>query len=315
MRKYIFLIIFFTLFNLTHYIFLKPYTIPDSTKIIINPGMKLREIASLLYQEKIIKSEILFIFWAKINNLEKKFKFGEYVFESNISLSMLSNKLLEGKSIFRKLTIIEGSSKYDLLMKLKQLFPSASIDISDIPEEIIANTYLYEATDNFEKIIKNISILSKKKAELIWNNRNKNIPIEDIFEMFILASIVEKETAIENEKNLVAGVFYNRLNKKMRLQSDPTVEFSITLGENKLGRKLLRKDLKFKSDYNTYIINGLPPGPICYPGVESMEGVANPSKTKYIYFVADKINGGHLFSSNYEEHKKNIRKMRKIKNE
>ena len=315
MRKYIFLIIFLTLFNLTHYIFFKPYAISDSSKIIINPGMKLREIASLLHDEKIIKSEILFIFWAKINNLEKKLKFGEYIFEGSVSLSMVSNKLLEGKSIFRKITIIEGSSKYDLLMKLKQLFPSASIDISDIPEEIIANTYLYEATDNFEKIIKNISILSKKKAELIWNNRNKNIPIEDIFEMFILASIVEKETAIENEKNLVAGVFYNRLNKKMRLQSDPTVEFSITLGQNKLGRKLLRKDLKFKSDYNTYTNNGLPPGPICYPGIESMKGVANPSKTKYIYFVADKLNGGHLFSSNYKEHLENIRKMRKIKNE
>ena len=228
---------------------------------------------------------------------------------------MVSKKLLKGKSIFRKITIIEGSSKYDLLLKLKQLFPSASIDINDIPEEIIANTYLYEATDNLEKIIKNISILSKKKAELIWNNRNKKIPIEDIYEMFILASIVEKETAIENEKNLVAGVFYNRLNKKMRLQSDPTVEFSITLGQNKLGRKLLRKDLKFKSDYNTYTNNGLPPGPICYPGIESMKGVANPSKTKYIYFVADKLNGGHLFSSNYKEHLENIRKMRKIKNE
>ncbi len=315
MQKYIFLIIFLTLFNLTHYIFLKPYAINDSSKIIINPGMKLREIASLLNHEKIIKSEILFIIWVKVNNLEKKLKFGEYVFEGNISLSMVSKKLLKGKSIFRKITIIEGSSKYDLLLKLKQLFPSASIDINDIPEEIIANTYLYEATDNLEKIIKNISILSKKKAELIWNNRNKKIPIEDIYEMFILASIVEKETAIENEKNLVAGVFYNRLNKKMRLQSDPTVEFSITLGQNKLGRKLLRKDLKFKSDYNTYTNNGLPPGPICYPGVESMKGVANPSKTKYIYFVADKLNGGHLFSSNYEEHLENIRKMRKIKNE
>ena len=315
MQKYIFLIIFLTLFNLTHYIFLKPYAINDSSKIIINPGMKLREIASLLNHEKIIKSEILFIIWVKVNNLEKKLKFGEYVFEGNVSLSMVSKKLLKGKSIFRKITIIEGSSKYDLLLKLKQLFPSASIDINDIPEEIIANTYLYEATDNLEKIIKNISILSKKKAELIWNNRNKKIPIEDIYEMFILASIVEKETAIENEKNLVAGVFYNRLNKKMRLQSDPTVEFSITLGQNKLGRKLLRKDLKFKSDYNTYTNNGLPPGPICYPGVESMKGVANPSKTKYIYFVADKLNGGHLFSSNYEEHLENIRKMRKIKNE
>ena len=163
MRKYIFLIIFLTLFNLTHYIFLKPYAINDSSKIIINPGMKLREIASLLNHEKIIKSEILFIIWVKVNNLEKKLKFGEYVFEGNVSLSMVSKKLLKGKSIFRKITIIEGSSKYDLLLKLKQLFPSASIDINDIPEEIIANTYLYEATDNLEKIIKNISILSKKK--------------------------------------------------------------------------------------------------------------------------------------------------------
>ena len=219
---------------------------------------------------------------------------------------------MEGNTIFRKITIIEGSTKYDVLNSLKEIYPSSDLSYHDIPNTIIADTYFYEITQNVNEILENVSSLSLEKAYNVWNTRKQDLPIKNISDMFILASIVEKETPIENEKSLVAGVFFNRLKNNMRLQSDPTVEFSITLGKKKLGRALSRNDLKFQSDYNTYRIHGLPPSPICFPGVSSLEAVATPENTKYFYFVADKINGGHLFSSNYNEHLKNVKKMRMI---
>ena len=146
----------------------------------------------------------------------------------------------------------------------------------------------------------------------IWSDRDKSIPIKNKKELFILSSIVELESGKKSEKNKIAGVFYNRINEGMRLQSDPTVIFAITKGK-KLDRKLLRKDLKFKSDYNTYTNKGLPPGPICYPSIETLKAVSKPYKGNFFYFVADK-DGGHLFSETYEEHKYKINLVKKKSN-
>ena len=125
--------------------------------------------------------------------------------------------------------------------------------------------------------------------------------------MFILASIVEKETAIKNEKPLISGVFYNRLKKNMRLQSDPTVIYSLTEGKYRLKRKLTRKDLKFKSPHNTYVNKGLPPSIIGFPGKDSLLSTTLPKKSDLFYFVAKNHGGEHYFSSNYKQHLKNIK--------
>ena len=143
-------------------------------------------------------------------------------------------------------------------------------------------------------------------------NSLESIHDNSINEIFVLASIVEKETSLESEKSKIAGVFYNRLKKKMRLQSDPTVVFALTKGKEKLKRKLLRKDLKFESVFNTYQNSGLPPETIGFPSYESLIATSQPYNSNLLYFVANRLTEGHLFSSSYKEHLRNIKA---IKNE
>ena len=172
---------------------------------------------------------------------------------------------------------------------------------------IIADTYSYQVTDSAERILNDIKKLSKDFSQKIWSERDTTIPLKSINEMFILASIVEKETAIKNEKPLISGVFYNRLKKNMRLQSDPTVIYSLTEGKYRLKRKLTRKDLKFKSLHNTYVNKGLPPSIIGFPGKDSLLSTSLPKKSNLLYFVAKNEGGEHYFSSNYKQHLKNIK--------
>ena len=296
--------------NSINILFFKKYDLNRPTAIVINPGMNLHGIAKVLHNEKIIDSQTSFIIWAKLNNKEKNLRSGEYIFYKKLSINNVINKIVIGETILRKLTIVEGSTKIDIIKKLKQLLPNIDVHSTDIPHYLVADTYSFDITQDTEKIFKNIFNSSLYIIENIWEERNIKIPINNSKELFILASIVEKETSLQNEKRLIAGVFFNRLKKKMRFQSDPTVEYSITKGEKKLDRNLLRSDLKFPSDFNTYVNSGLPPGPISYPGVDSLRAVANPENSNYFYFVANKLGSGHLFSKNYQEHRDNINKMK-----
>ena len=313
MFKNLFVLTFFLLVNLIFDSFFHSKILDEPKHIVVQQGMKLDDITELLFENEIIKNKLAFKIWIKLNFYEKKLKYGEYFFHKKLSILDVSNKLVSGNSIHRKLTIIEGSYKYNLLQTLKQIDPNTNLSLIDIPDNIIANTYSYELTDSAERIISNILDLSSKYADKIWNKRNKRIPLQDVSEMFVLGSIVEKETSLKREKSIIAGVFFNRLEKKMRLQSDPTVEFSITKGQKKLGRSLLRKDLKFASDFNTYLNFGLPPSPICFPGIESLNGVVNPYKSDFLYFVSNNTDGGHFFSSNYKDHLKKIRHIKSMK--
>ena len=148
--------------------------------------------------------------------------------------------------------------------------------------------------------------------EELWRNRDKDVKLKNYREVLILASIVEKETSLKEEKRIISQIFLNRLNLNMKLQSDPTVLFAINKELGELDRKLTKNDLKFKSDYNTYLHHGLPIGPISNPGKDSIEAITNPLKSNFLYFVADGF-GGHLFSDNYDEHLSNIKKVKKSK--
>ncbi len=216
-------------------------------------------------------------------------------------------KLINGDVIFRKLTIIEGSYKYQLLNILKEIDPKSSIEYDDISDLIIADTYSYQITDSAERILNDIQKISNDFSQKVWLERDKFIPISNINEMFILASIIEKETSVKHEKPLIAGVFYNRLNKNMKLQSDPTVIYAITQGKYKLKRNLTRKDLKLKSTHNTYVNKGLPPSIIGFPGKDSLLSTTLPKKSDLLYFVAKNQDGEHYFSSSYKQHLKNIK--------
>ena len=302
--------------NLCFYLFFKEEVI-NEIKIIIKPGMQLDQIAHLLKENRLIKNESIFKTWVVINNSQKKLKFGEYYFSKKISANILLEKLKKGKSIYRKLTIIEGSTKSDLYNILNELDSQKSIEFDDIPNSLVADTYFYKVSDKPKFILNNIIKKSNEISKKIWNERDQKIPLNDVNELFILASIVEKETFIKEEKSIISGVFYNRFKKNMKLQSDPTVVYAITLGKKKMGRKLLRKDLKIKSKFNTYVNKGLPPEPICIPGIESLVATSRPFKSNFLYFVSkNKKNEGHLFSEKYKDHLENIKSVRKkVKNE
>ena len=279
----------------------------DKSNVIIRPGMNLEEISEKLFSKKIIQNPNLFKIWVKISFSEKKLRFGEFIFEKSNSIYDVTEKLINGDVVFRKLTIIEGSYKYELLNILKEIDPQSSLEYDDISDLIKADTYSYQVTDSAERILNDIKKLSKDFSNKNWSERDSSIPLKSISEMFILASIVEKETAIKNEKPLISGVFYNRLKKNMRLQSDPTVIYSLTEGKYKLKRKLTRKDLKFKSLHNTYVTKGLPPSIIGFPGKDSLLSASLPKKSNLLYFVAKNEGGEHYFSSNYKQHLENIK--------
>ena len=163
--------------------------------------------------------------------MKKKIRFGEFQIIGKNSIYNIAKTLISGKFVYRKFTLVEGMYKYQLIEFLNKIDPSTSLKVTDIPDNLIADTYSYVVTDSAERVLENLANFSKKISERIWKERDKNIPLKSIEEMYILASIVEKETAIKSEKGKIAGVFFNRMKIGMRLQSDPTVEFSITRGK------------------------------------------------------------------------------------
>ena len=148
----------------------------------------------------------------------------------------------------------------------------------------------------------------------MWERRNPDLPLKTPDQLVILASIIEKETGKPEERTRIAAVFANRLKQKMKLQSDPTIIYGLVFGKGALGRPLSKSDIAQPTPYNTYVIDGLPPGPIANPGRASIEAAANPARTKELYFVADGT-GGHAFAETYDQHLKNVARLRVIEQE
>jgi UPF0755 protein len=159
-----------------------------------------------------------------------------------------------------------------------------------------------------------MSAAHSRVLQEVWERRAPDVPVKTPEQLVTLASIVEKETAKADERTRVAAVFINRLNRRMRLQSDPTIIYGMVGGKGALGRPLTRDDVDRPTPYNTYLIDGLPPGPIANPGRASLEAVANPSRTKELYFVADG-SGGHVFAASYDQHLKNVARWRDYQKE
>ena len=147
----------------------------------------------------------------------------------------------------------------------------------------------------------------------IWDHRSPDLPLKTPEQLVVLASIVEKETGKPDERTRVAAVFVNRLKQNMKLQSDPTIIYGLVGGKGTLGRPIMKSEIEQPTPYNTYVINGLPPGPITNPGRASLEAAANPARTRELYFVADGT-GGHAFAETYEQHQKNVARLRRDRN-
>jgi len=293
--------------------FVRPGPLVVGKIIIIPRGSSIGHITLSLARHNVIKVPLVLSMGARTLNSDKAIQAGEFFFPKGVSPRGVLAILQSGKQVVRRVTIAEGLTSVQVLNILENTKGLTGTVSSPIKEgEFLPETYYFTFGYSRNALVKRMRNNMKKALLILWASRSPDLPLSNIKEALVLASIVEKETGQAAERARVAGVFINRLRLNMRLQSDPTVSYGITKGQSNLGRTLSRKDLKTPSTYNTYIINGLPPGPISNPGWAALEAATHPANTEDLYFVASG-HGGHNFASNLAEHNLNVAKWRKIR--
>jgi len=315
--------LFFLIVLLISWIFF-PFYSATPINVVIPPGADSYRIASILYQQKVIKNKFLFIFLSKILSWEKTLKAGKYEFTSSNMIDVLC-KLREGGIKISRVTIPEGLPKWDIaeileteeIMKkndflalvdnpgsLKKDFSFLS-SVKNLEGYLYPDTYYFAREENQQEVIRKFLLRFQEIVLPIYEEKNPqdNLSLEEVI---ILASIIEKEAQVNSEKPIIAAVFRNRLREGMKLRADPTIKYA--LGD--FHTRLTYSELNVSSPYNTYLHYGLPPGPICNPGKNSIYATLHPANVDYLYFVA-KGDGTHKFSKTYEEHLKAVYKYQK----
>lgn len=290
-----------------------PGPAPAPTTVVIPRGTGSQAIAEQLRQAGVISSAWLFLLETRI--LAKQgLQAGEYAFPAQASLGAVIDMMRRGQVVVHKLTFAEGLSVAQILAELRQA-EGLTGRISQVPDEgsLFPQTYFYALGDNPDSLVNRMTKAMNEVLDELWAKRKPGLPIQNKIEALTLASIVERETAIAAERPHVAAVFLNRLKQHMRLQSDPTVIYALSNGQGVLDRGLTHDDLAVKSPFNTYVVDGLPVGPICNPGRASLAAALNPAVSDDLYFVADG-GGGHVFARSLAEHNKNVAKWRKLQN-
>jgi len=269
------------------------------------------DIADILQREGVIDNNR----WAFIGSVfalkaRADLKPGEYSFQKNASLRDVIGTIVEGKVVQHAVTIPEGLTSEQIVGRLMEndIFTG---NIREIPAEgtLLPETYKFPRGTTREQVIARMQQTQKRVLAEIWERRNPDIPVKSPDQLVTLASIVEKETGKPDERSRVAAVFVNRLRQKIKLQSDPTIIYGLVGGKGTLGRPIKRSEILQPSTYNTYVIDGLPKGPIANPGRASLEAAANPARTRDLFFVADGT-GGHAFTETYDQHQKNVARLR-----
>jgi len=272
-----------------------------------------RDIADVLQREGVIDVNP----WAFIGSVfalkaSSELKPGEYSFQKHASLRDVIGTIVEGKVVQHAVTIPEGLTSEQILSRLtdNDIFAGT---VREIPREgtLLPETYKFPRGTTREQVIQRMQQTQKRVLAEIWERRNPDLPVKSPEQLVTLASIIEKETSKADERSRVAAVFVNRLRQKMKLQSDPTIIYGLVGGKGTLGRPIKRSEILQPSPYNTYVVDGLPPGPIANPGRASLEAAANPARTRDLFFVADG-SGGHSFTETYDQHQKNVVKLRAI---
>lgn len=288
-----------------------PGTSEQAIQVIVPKGASLNRIADLLYESRAIDMPRVFVLAARISGEGRSIKAGEYKLEAGASQRAILTTLTLGKTVQRRITIPEGLSVSEVMALLNG--KPALNGSAPLPNEgsLLPETYGFELGDDRAALIRRMTEAMQDTVATLWDKRAKGLPLDNPEQALILASIVEKETGVPEERARVAAVFVNRIRKGMRLQSDPTVVYGITRGHYPLGRALTRKDLASDTPYNTYRIAGLPPGPICNPGRDAIAAVLNPMETDELYFVADGT-GGHVFAKTLSEHNRNVARWRRL---
>lgn len=270
-----------------------------------------RDISEVLQREGVIDvNPWIFIGSVYALKASSDLKPGEYLFQKRASLRDVIGTIVEGKVVQHAITIPEGLTSEQIVARLSEndIFAGS---VREIPREgtLLPETYKFPRGTTREQVIQRMKQTQKRVLAEIWERRNPDVPIKSPEQLVTLASIVEKETGRADERSRVAAVFANRLRQKIKLQSDPTIIYGLVGGKGTLGRPIKRSEIAQPSPYNTYVIEGLPPGPISNPGRASLEATANPARTRDLFFVADGT-GGHTFTETYDAHQKNVAKLR-----
>lgn len=285
----------------------------EEVHVVIPKGANFNLVAAKLEENGVIDKQWLLKIAARILGSDKTLKAGEYLFEPKVSILDVLKKISSGDIYYRRLTLPEGLTTTQML-DLIAAEAGLSGEISLLPKEgdLLPETYTFSFGDSRDSMVLQAMQAMEKVKKEAWASRAENLPIKSPEEMMVLASVIEKETGLPEERGLVAAVFVNRLQKGMKLQTDPSVIYALTMGKKELGRSLTRKDLEVDSPYNTYKYYGLPPMPICNPGKDSIMAAVHPEESKYLYFVASG-NGGHNFATSLAEHNLNVKRWIKSK--
>lgn len=293
----------------------KPGPLQTSATMVVPKGQGVNFIAARLEREGIITDKTVFVASVFYFRAQSKLKAGEYQFPKHASMRDVLDRMVEGKAILHSVSIPEGFTSAQVVQRLNKHELLVG-DIAEIPAEgsLLPDTYRFNRHSKRQELIARMQAGMKRFVTKLWAERAPGLPIKTPAEALILASIVEKETGRADERGRIAGVFINRLNKGMRLQSDPTIIYGITNGKGPLGRPIYRSDIDKRTAYNTYHIDRLPPTPIANPGRAAIEAVLNPVKTDALFFVADGT-GGHAFTTTYADHNRNVKRWRVIERE
>jgi UPF0755 protein len=272
-----------------------------------------RDIADALQREGVINvNPWIFIGSVFALKASSDLKPGEYSFQRSASLRDVIATIVEGKVVQHAVTIPEGLTSEQIVARLtdNDIFSGS---VREMPREgtLLPETYKFPRGTTREQVIQRMQQTQRRVLAEIWERRNPDVPIKSPDKLITLASIIEKETGRADERSRVAAVFVNRLRQKIKLQSDPTIIYGLVGGKGTLGRPIKRSEIQQPSPYNTYVVDGLPPGPIANPGRASLEAAANPARTRDLFFVADGT-GGHAFTETYDQHQKNVVKLRAL---
>ena len=289
-----------------------PGPLQQDRVVNIPRGAGIRDITDVLSREGVIDQPWVFIGGVLLLKAHEGLKAGEYQFKAHASLSDVVATLSEGKVVVHQVSVPEGLTSEQIVARL-MADDVLTGNIDEMPQEgsMLPDTYSFTRGMTRAQMIVHMQHAEQRLVKEIWERRSPDLPLKTPEQLVILASLVEKETGKPEERTRIAAVFVNRLKQRMRLQSDPTIIYGLVGGKGTLGRPIMKSEVEQPTPYNTYQIDGLPPGPIANPGRAALEAAANPARTRELYFVADGT-GGHAFADTYEQHQKNVLRLRQL---